>query len=85
MADDLTTALIAAAAAIVGGLVTGAYGHGRDHFRRPILKLDYDSNSEANKVIRNYNLKGQQVEDIIIRARDLLIKASLLLKSVGYF
>src|SRR5579863_9819764 len=69
MAGELTIAAIGAGAAIVGGLVTGAYGHARDHFRRPILRIDYDDNSEANKITVKYNRHGQEVEEVIIRAR----------------
>jgi hypothetical protein len=39
--DGVTIALISGGAAIAGGLLTGAYQHGRDYLTRPILKIDY--------------------------------------------
>ena len=69
MADDLTTACIAAVAAIVGGLVTGAYGHAVDYFRRPKLKIDYDQDAAASKVTIKYKQQDKDVEEVIIRAR----------------
>src|SRR5271165_5391265 len=69
MADDLTTACIAAVAAIVGGLVTGAYGHALDRFRRPKLKIDYGQDAGAGKVTYKYKMEEKDVEEIIIRAR----------------
>jgi hypothetical protein len=62
MADDLTTACIAAVAAIVGGLVTGAYGHAVDYFRLPKLKIDYDQDAAASKVTIKYKQQEINVE-----------------------
>ncbi len=62
--DDATTALIAGAAAILGGvlggLLSGAYQHGRDYYERPILEVDCQD-TNANRVDAD--------TDIYVRAR----------------
>jgi hypothetical protein len=66
---DMTLALIAAGAAIAGGLITGAYQHARDWFNRPKLRID-SKESAANKVDSEYKKPdGTTVSEIYIRAR----------------
>jgi hypothetical protein len=66
MTDDVG---IAAAAAIVGGLITGFYGHARAYINRPKLQLNFDQDSPAYKVTLNYKLRDIDVEDVIIRVQ----------------
>lgn len=49
MTQTMEIALVGAAAAIVGGFVSGAYQHCRDYFSRPKLEIDYEGTA-ANKV-----------------------------------
>jgi hypothetical protein len=62
-------ALVGAAAAIVGGLLSGAYQHWREHFSRPKLEIDYEGTA-ANKVeIISEKIDGIDPGAIFIRAR----------------
>src|SRR5437879_783523 len=60
MTQTIVIAVVGAGAAIVGGLLSGAYQHCRDHFSRPKLAIDYED-TPANKV--------ETVAEVYIRAR----------------
>jgi|GEM_PF-3057415 len=69
MTQTMEIALVGAAAAIVGGLVSGAYQHCRDYFSRPKLEIDYEGTA-ANKVeIISEKIDGIDPGAIFIRAR----------------
>jgi hypothetical protein len=72
--DILTAALIGGGAAIVGGviggLLSGAYQHIRDHASRPRLQIDYEGVEGAHRVEVDYTDKeNRPVAEIYIRAR----------------
>ena len=68
MADELLIAGIGAGAAIVGGLVTGAFEYIQQWWTRPKLKLDYVS-GPANRTESTYQANDQTITEIFIRAR----------------
>jgi|SRR5208337_493518 len=69
MLDATQTALISAAAAIAGGLLSGAYQHFRDWLSRPILVIDSED-SEAHRVEVNYKTpEGRDTGEVFIRAK----------------
>src|ERR1700704_4734667 len=65
MSEAWQIALIRASSALfgglLGGLLSGAYEHWRDWYFRPQLRIDYENDGPANKIV---------VDDLIyIRAR----------------
>ena len=68
MSQELLAACIGAGAAIVGGLVTGAYEHLRDRISRPRLVLDFPDNG-ATRLESTYTVKEREVTEIFIRVR----------------
>jgi hypothetical protein len=71
--DDSTAALIAGAAgffgAVIGGVLSGVYQHGRDWYMRPILRIDYAGKDGVNRVENSYEVDGKKVDEVYIRAR----------------
>lgn len=41
MSEAWVVALVGGGSAIVGGMVSGAYQHARDHWNRPRLEIDF--------------------------------------------
>jgi hypothetical protein len=68
MIDAVTAALIGAGAAIVGGLLNGAYQHWRDFRSRPILHIDFEG-SGGNNPASEYKEGEKLVSEVYIRAR----------------
>jgi hypothetical protein len=66
---DYGSALLGAGAAIIGGLLTGAYENVRDWFNRPVLDIDYEGKEGANRVENEYLVDGTKKEEVYIRAR----------------
>jgi hypothetical protein len=60
---------ISALAAIVGGLLSGAYQEWRDYREQPKLLLDYEGTAGSNKVDVEYKKGEQQIAEIYIRVR----------------
>jgi hypothetical protein len=69
MTETLVIAAVSAAAAIIGGLVSGAYQHGRDWFSRPKLQIDYQDTA-ANRTEASFtNDAGTAITEYYVRAR----------------
>ncbi len=68
MTQTVEIALVGAAAAIVGGLLSGAYEHWRDHFSRPKLQIDY-KDTPANKV----EIISEKIDGSIGRATSIVL------------
>ena len=67
MTDLLTTALIGAGAAVIGGLLSGAYQHARDWWSRPRLQIDYSET--GGRVEVEYKEGDSALSDVYVRVR----------------
>jgi hypothetical protein len=68
MIDAVTAALIGAGAAIMGGLLNGAYQHAREYWSRPILSVDYEG-SNGNNPASEHKEGEKLVSEVYVRAR----------------
>jgi hypothetical protein len=69
MTDTMEIAIVGAGAAIVGGLLSGAYQHWRDWYYRPVLQIDYQDTAPYKVEIISEKIDGIDPGEIYIRAR----------------
>jgi len=67
MSETIEVGLLAAGAAIAGGILSGIYQHFRDWFTRPKLVIEFHENGPANVVQASWDVGGRQVEWVIVR------------------
>jgi hypothetical protein len=68
MNDEWGIAAVGAVAAVIGGLVSGAYNYFLDRYNRPRLRIDY-AGGNANKVATEHVVNGKPEPTIHVRAR----------------
>jgi hypothetical protein len=72
LSDEQLIAIIGTGAAllgsIIGGLLTGSFEYFRQKLTKPKLTLDYIGGS-ANKIESNFEINGQRVTELFVRAR----------------
>jgi hypothetical protein len=67
MSDTMTVGLLAAGAALVGGLLSGVYQHLRDWYSRPRLEIEFRGSEPPYVVQAAWDAGGRRIERVIVR------------------
>jgi hypothetical protein len=65
MSEAMEVGLLAAGAALAGGILSGVYQHCRDWISRPKLQIEFAKNQPPNKVESGWEEDGKHIERVI--------------------